>query len=222
MSVFSAMQIDLMRSTLNTSLSAVVSSTHTGPPNMQLMTYNSNIPVSTVNFVNSGWQNIYTNLNPSTLTSNVSWSANTSYLYPTGTKLINAGFVVNSGQSITLSITASNICGTANRNPSFVAYYSYSISPNPVIENTLSIRFDNTEKLELLPQSILILDDNTGQIELSLDITSEIINKDPKKNTIDINVSKLNNGSKIVKLVYKSMNVNESELIATERIIINR
>ena len=142
MSAFSPMQIDLMRSSLNTSLTSVVSSSQTGAPNMQLMTYDSNQPVSTVNFVFSGWHNIYTNIDPATLISNLSWSANTSYLYPSGTKLVNAGVVVNSGQSITVSITGSNICGTSNRNPTFVAYYGYSISPNPLTGNSLSVKFD--------------------------------------------------------------------------------
>jgi len=222
MSVFTPMQIDLMRGSLNTSLLAVVSSSQAGPPNMQLMTYDSNQPVNTVNFVNSGWHNIYTNLNPSTLISNVTWSANTSYLYPTGTKLVNAGVVVNSGQSITVSITASNICGTANRNPTFVAYYGYSIYPNPVVGNSLSIKFDGSERIELLPQFISILDEITGQLELNVDVQNEKLNGNINQNILAINVAKIKGGIKLVKFSYKNLNSNDSDLkfTSTERIII--
>ena len=224
MSAFSPMQIDLMRSSLNTSLTSVVSSSQTGAPNMQLMTYDSNQPVSTVNFVFSGWHNIYTNIDPATLISNLSWSANTSYLYPSGTKLVNAGVVVNSGQSITVSITGSNICGTSNRNPTFVAYYGYSISPNPLTGNSLSVKFDGSERNELLPQFISILDENSGQSEINIDVQNEKLLGRINQNILNINVAELKSGIKLVKVLYKNPNSNDTGFVFKniERVIINK
>jgi hypothetical protein len=91
-----------------------------------------------------------------------------------------------------------------------------------VIENSFSIKFDDSEKLELLPQTISILDDNTGQIELSFDITREKVITEFKQNTIVINVSKLKSGSKIVRFVYRKITPNDIDIITTERIIVNK
>ena len=223
MTVFSPLQVNLMRFTLNNTMSGVISTTET-TPNMQLMMYDANINVNTVNFVSGGYHNLRTNLDQSRLISNVSWSANTPNLYPTGVKLVNADIVVNSGQSITVNITATNLCGSATRSPTFAASYGYSIYSNPVVTNSVQIKFDGADNADLLPQVILIYDIQTSRLEMIVDVISAKLNGQIANSTLNINVEKLQNGTKVIKFIYKNFDPAsaDSKFTTTDQIIIQK
>ena len=221
MSVFSPLQVNLMRYTLNNSQASVVNKAE-DRPNVQLMTYDNQKIVYTLNSIASGWHTIYTNLNTDQLTSNVTWSANTPYLYPTGTKNTSANFVVNSGQSVTLSISASNLCSTASRNPAFITYSGYSFYSSTTSKSAVGVKFDFTKHLELLPYHLRIYDENGSVLEMEIDFTEDQLTKKLAANTFEINTESLNPGIKILKFYYRNLNPAEAaDHIKTSRITVN-
>ncbi|HYC84908.1 MAG TPA: M43 family zinc metalloprotease [Chryseosolibacter sp.] len=201
MSFFSPMQLDVMKNAMNNNMSSVVTVTQLSPPNMQLMTYDNNKPVSTVTFVSAGYHTIYTNLNPSSLTQNVQWSANAA-ISPFGSKLVNASFNIYSGQSINFSITATNACGSANRNPTFVAQSGYYMYPNPAVGKSFSLKFDYSGYHEALPTRVAIYDLRTNDLEMTIDVVAAKEAGLIDGNTLEIDVEKLKRGLKVVRIYY--------------------
>ena len=228
MTVFSPMQVNLMRNTLNNSLSTVVSKSQITPDLMQ-MKYDNTSTTYTVNGVVAGYHTIQTNVIPLTLTSPINWTSSNSSIYwgKTGSKYENGYFSLNSGQSTTFTITANNICGSASRNTTYVVQSAFRIFSSTNVKDDLTIEFDNIENLEALPESIIIYDEKTTKEDKSI-IIKEIFDKKQfvDKNKLIIDVRKLSKGNKILHFNYLKYSGNDNKTstpsydIKVERIII--
>lgn len=223
MSVFSPMQVNLMRYTLNNSHSNVVSQIQT-TPNLQAMTRDGSVTVSTVNSITSGYHTIASNLDPNTLIANMTWTPNTSSVWwgMSGTKNTNAWIQPNAGQSVMFNIGAKNVCGTSTRNVTFTVQSAYKIYSTANISNQMIIEFDNVTYLESLPQTITISDEKGAKHEKTIEM-KDIFNKKQfvNENQLIIDVKKLKRGVKIVRFDYvksTEKNANDSES-KTERVI---
>ena len=196
-------------------------------PNLQNMTYNSNFgpSVNTVNFVSAGFREVFTNIPSSYLSTPISWNPNNNSVSfsANGINNINGSFNLGSGQSVTFYMSVTGFCGSQTRSPTFVAQSGYRIASSGNVKDVLYIGFDNVEYLEILPTSISIHDDKTGNQELLINM-SDIFEKkqfDSEKR-IAIDVKKLKRGVKIVNFVYPKLDGNENGLVErkTERIIL--
>jgi hypothetical protein len=214
MSFFSTSQLNIMKQNLTGQLNAVVDNavSYTTSPNLLNMTYDQNYYVYTVNSVSSGWHNVYSNINPNTLSAPIAWNpsfgVSGGYGNPYGTNNVNYSFYLTSGQSVTFFISATNNCGTSNRNPTFSVQSGYRIYNSMQIQDELIIEFDNTQYLEVLPQQIIIYD------EKSMKTDEMILMKDifESNQLISINVGKLTRGNKAIHFMYiKPIVKSESE-----------
>ena len=158
MSYFSPQQLDIMRYSLNNTLTSVVSQTQLGGPNLQSMTRDGSIFVNTVNSIPSGYHTVTSNVDPNSLINNMNWTPNTSSVYwgVSDTKNINAWLQPIAGQSVMFNITASNICGSSTRNVTFTVQSAFKIYSSTSITDQMTIEFDNISHLESLPQTISI------------------------------------------------------------------
>ncbi len=120
-------------------------------------------------------------------------------------------------------MNANSYCGSASRNPTFTAQSGYRIYSSDNVKDVLYIGFDNVEHKEVLPMSVNIYDDKTGNQELSVNV-SEIFEKKQfdadKKMAID--VKKLKRGMKIVSFIYPKLDTKEKGLVErkSDRIIL--
>ncbi len=193
--------------------------------NLQNMTYDWGNTVNTVNFVSSGGHNVYTNIPSNALLSPINWNPSNSnaYFSPSGYNNDSGTFNLGSGQSVTFYMNASGYCGSGSRNPTFTAQSGYRIYSSDNVKDVLSISFDNIEHKEVLPMSINIYDDKTGNQELSVNV-SEIFEKKQfdadKKMAID--VKNLKRGVKIVNFIYPKLDAKEKGLVErkSDRIIL--
>jgi hypothetical protein len=204
MSIFSPMQVDLMRYNLNTSQIDVVYQTQT-TPNLQSMTRDGSVVVNTFNSIPSGYHTINTNLFPNLLTTNVSWVPNTSSVWwgISGVKNINAWIQPSSGQNMMFTVSASNICGSSTRNITFATQSGYMIYSTASIQNQMTIEFDNTINVDVLPQTISIVDEKDFDIEKSIDVKTSFKNKQfINGNKLFIDVKGLKRGVKIIRFEY--------------------
>ena len=205
---FSEKQVNLMRYNLNNTMSPVVSASNITSygPNLLNMTRGANISVLTVNMVSPGSHNIYSNVNPTTLLSNMNWSstAPSSNWGVFGTKNTNAFISLNSGQNYNLLLNGTDKCGTTNRTLTFVAQSGFKIMSSAKVINTLTIEFDNVAYLEALPESISLYDEKSTKEEVVVYL-KDIFDKKGfiENNRINIDVSKLSRGVKILRFIYQ-------------------
>lgn len=175
-------------------------------PNLQNMTYDWGSTVNTVNFVSSGGHNVYSNINPATLSQSINWSPNNSNAWFYGQNNVNASFNLGSGQSITFFMSATNPCGTSTRNPTFVAQSGWRMYANTEVKDIMYIGFDNVEYLETLPTSIIISDEKSGKNEMEISMKELFDRKQfDKDKRIAIDVRKLSRGVKIIGFIYPQL-----------------
>lgn len=145
---------------------------------MEEMTYgtagNGQGTLNTVNFVSSGtWYNVLTNQDPNLLTSSVSWNPNvTVNAYTSGSNDVQWNVNLSSGQSVTVGVTATNSCGSGNRNPTFTNYSGFRVAPNPA-KDKVTVTFDHTDYLEALPEQIELVNEKTLKVVRSA-ITKDV------------------------------------------------
>ena len=196
-------------------------------PNLQNMTYNSNFgpTVNTVNFVSAGFREVFTNIPSSYLSTPINWNPNNNSIgfSANGANNINGSFNLGSGQSVTFYMSVIGFCGSQTRSPTFVAQSGYRIASSGNVKDILYVGFDNVEYLEILPTSISIHDDKTGNQELLINM-SDIFEKkqfDSEKR-IAIDVKKLKRGVKIVNFIYPKLDTKEKGLVErkSDRIIL--
>jgi len=145
----------------------------------------TNNTVYTVNSVNANtWYIIRTNLNSSDLTSPIPWS------HPGGINAFaggtnNVDYYVNlsSGQSVTINVAATNLCGTSTRNITFTTSSGYRVYSNPA-KDRLTVEFDQAEYQEALPDQLELVREETMKAVRSVKIKDEFdksVFKDSKK-----------------------------------------
>lgn len=194
-------------------------------PNLQTMTYDWGNTVNTINFISSGGHNISTNIPSNALLSPINWNPSNpnAYFSPNGTNNVYGTFYLNSGQSVTFNMSANGYCGSGSRNPTFVAQSGYRLYSNSNVKDILYVGFDNVEYLEVLPVSISIHDEGTGNQELMVNIEEIFAKKQfdsEKKMAID--VKKLKRGSKILNFTYPKLDAKEKGVVVikSDRIIL--
>jgi Pregnancy-associated plasma protein-A len=225
MSYFSVGQLDKMRENLNSSISSVVQSSHEGSPSLMNINYDNYFYANTVNFVSPNYHTIQTNELTEALTVPINWGSSNGIPWGiNGSKNVNAWFILNSGQSTTFNVNATNLCGTSSRNITFASYSYYRIYSSTNVKKELTIEFENTEKAEALPFMISIFDEKSTKKDKEINV-KEIYEKkglvDNKKLSID--VSNLTRGNKILHFYYakiKSKDKQQDFDVKTERIIL--
>jgi len=145
-----------------------------GNPGLQDMTYGTqgNGPTNFVYTTNSisanTWYVIRTNTELAQLTSGANWSTNASingYSPYQGEYRLN----LSPGQSVNLTVSASNQYGSSIRTITFYAPSYYRVAPNPA-QNTVGIEFDKVDYLEALPEQIDLLNEASTNPIKSLNI----------------------------------------------------
>ncbi len=185
------------------------------------VTYGSGTPASTVNFVSPGYYPIFTNIEYPRLNSNIAWNPSSGTIPFTsyGTFKINADLSISSGQSITFYMSSNGYCDSDSRNISFAASSSFYLIGTQKLTDNLTIVFDKPDKIELLPQRINIIDNFSGKVEKTLDI-NDISSIIEKENTINIDISRLSRGTKIIAFEYLAGNSIDPKIeIKSERVV---
>lgn len=126
----------------------------------------------------------------------ISWDPNTSVnAFANDPKNIEYYLNLSSGQSVNVGVTVTNACGYSNRTITFIAYSGYRVYPNPA-KTTLYIEFDNTEKAELLPETLQLLSEESTKPVLSINVQEAYNQKSFKNgNQIELNVVSLPRGT---------------------------
>ena len=196
-------------------------------PNLQNMTYDGNFgpSVNTVNFVSVGFRNVFTNIPSNILSTPISWNPNNGSVgfSANGTNNINGSFNLGSGQSVTFYMNVTGFCGSGTRSPTFVAQSGYRMYSSGNVKDVLYVGFDNVEYLEILPSSISIYDDQTGNQELLINMADIFEKKQfDSEKRIAIDVKKLKRGVKIVNFIYPKLDGSEKGLVErkSDRIIL--
>jgi Metallo-peptidase family M12 len=161
MTFLSPMQSCIMKNNLAGSLSNVVDNNLStlGVPNLQTMKWGKGqwlsgiIPtnnVNTFNYTSLGQHLIDSKLDPTTLTSSMTWSNSFNGYngYTTNISNINntkLGFYINTSGTYNFTANATNPCGTSTRSFTFSTQSGYRIASTNSVNTTLSITFDNTE-----------------------------------------------------------------------------
>jgi hypothetical protein len=182
-------------------------------PDLSKLTYNLGAVKNTVNFVAAGGYTMYTNLNRTCgLNTDMTWTGNGNNWAATGFGKLTVLFNISSGQSVTFTGNAANNCGSSSRTVTFVAQSSYRIASTAQVRDNLSIEFDNTDYLEILPQEIIISDEKNGKEELRVSVKELFERKYFQNNKqLSIDVKKVTRGMKIVNFIYNKLDTKEAQ-----------
>lgn len=132
--------------------------------------------LNTVNFVSSGtWYVIRSNTDQAQLSSGVSWSPNVSV---NGYTVGNHEYRLNltSGQSVNMTVNATNPCGSSSRTFTFVTSSGYRVYPNPAKE-VAYIEFDNATYGDALPERVELLSEKSTKPIKSVDVQKAFASK---------------------------------------------
>lgn len=195
---FSQGQGDRMRTEIlrpGSILNAVRSTQTT--PYIQDMVYGTqgngiNQTVNTVNFVSANTYYII-RTNNSFNTTNTSWNTNTTINSYVG----NGGYVftLSPGQSVNITVTVSNGCGSSTRTITFTTSSGFRVYPNPA-SSQFSVEFDHVAMAEALPDQIDLLSEESAKSVRSVNVQDVFRTKAFKEgNKINFDVKELPRGT---------------------------
>ncbi|WP_159478657.1 trypsin-like peptidase domain-containing protein [Dyadobacter sp. 3J3] len=169
-----------------------------GTPDVSNIKYDNGLNASNYNYVTPNtYHNIKLDVQKLTManvTGYVDWHPSSSYGYSTGQYFSEYLVSLPAGQVIQFNpISVTNSCGTSNRSMVFAAYSGFSIYPNPV-SDVLSVRFDNTEYLETLPEEINLYNEKSTIPIKTFNIKQVYNSKLFKDNNLAIDVKDLPRG----------------------------
>ncbi len=217
MSYFSPMQLERMRKTLDGYLASTSAIKVTTSPNLQTIKHDG-ISTYTTNFISSGTHNLSTNIDIALLSQPLNWTSSNNSIYWTksGSYNENVRFDLYSGQSTNFTVTANNGCGTSTRTITFYVQSAWRLASTQVA-STLSVSFDDVSNSETLPQQIEIYDEATNKKEKVINVKQLHKDKAFKDKTLDVNISSITSGSKILVFHYlKSKNSKGEEQYETK------
>lgn len=167
-----------------------------GKPDLNAITYDfQQYAVNDLNIVSANTNHTITlwPIRLSNYTTPVSWNPSPVLGSPYGTEQFD--FSLSPGQSMFLNpLSITNSCGTSNRTVEFWASWSLLYYPNPATDQ-LSVEFSRVDKLETLPEKILLLSEKST-IPIKTYILSEVKkNNEFNGNKLEINVKDLPRGT---------------------------
>ncbi|GAA4419489.1 hypothetical protein GCM10023187_53850 [Nibrella viscosa] len=179
-------------------------------PGLQQMTYGTEgtgqtNTVYSVNMVSPGtWYILRTNTELAQLTSGPFWNPSSSingYSPNQGEYRFN----LTPGQSVNLTVAASNSCGSASRTITFTVPSSYFVAPNPA-QNSITIQFDKVDYFETLPEQIVLINEKNTSITKIVNMKDLIKEQTFRENRkVEIDVRHLPRGTYY--LHFKSANI---------------
>lgn len=120
---------------------------------------------------------IRTNLNGSELLNPVSWSHPGGInAFAAGTNNVDYYINLSSGQSVTITVAATNLCGTSTRNVTFTTSSGYRVYSNPA-KDYLTVEFDHVDYLEALPDELELVSEEKMKTVWSVKMKDEFEKK---------------------------------------------
>lgn len=152
------------------------------------------------------------------MTSNMNWNPSPTYGYSYGVNFSRYDINLSPGSTIDFNpVSATNSCGTASRSMRVQTFSSFAMYPNPASE-MVSLKFDNTESVDGLPEDVSIYSENAGKLVRQVSIKSAFDQKQIKGNVLPINVGDLPRGTYYMHVKPNKKNKKETDKI---RLVLN-
>jgi hypothetical protein len=123
---------------------------------------------------------------------------------------------------MTVSLAATNVCGTSTRNPAFTTYGGYYFTTSATSPNSLAVVFDDIQEVSQLPEYIAVYNSATGREEVKVNVHEALARGAFNQNTLELTSDKLTSGVKIVKTFYRWEAGEKGKVSRTERVMIPR
>lgn len=215
MSYFSTMQAEAMKNMLATTRSDVVHSSWNGTPDITGLRLDGTLYINQTYFnTTQAWHNV--KAEGDGFINSWSFSPGSSCIMWPSQNWDQYNFYLNCSSSLT--ITASNFCGSEIIHPIFVIGYGWRFYPNPV-KDVLTLEFDTqyNEELKkdsplLLPDEILIVNEQNEKL-VSVPAKEKYQKGEFKENKMEIVVQKLTQGTYYVHFIKDSKVLDKKRLI---------